>query len=245
MTMRIEDKTGNEITNLEVWKELFNTPQQKKHWKPGRSAHSIADFIIHHNGGEKISALIAKVLNESVILEKAIPEYEVPFDKYGRGRVHDLGVFGKTQSGKSLFVGVESKVDESFNKSVLDIYIESKAKQLSGISTNAPERIEGLLKLNFKKINPSVFNVRYQLLYSTAGTVAENADVSVLLIIVFKTALYDESKGLVNYRDYLKFIDMVESVKIPIEDSEAIAHSLSIGDKKLISVYWYLSAEDS
>ncbi len=243
--MRIEDKSGNEITSIEDWKKLFETPQQKDHWKVGRSAHSIADFIMHRNGEDKISALIEKVLDEAVILEKAIPEYEVQFDNYGRGRVHDLGIFGRTQSGKSLFVGIESKVDESFNKPVLDIYLESKAKQLSGISTKAPERIEDLLKLNFKKINPSVFDVRYQLLYATAGTVAENADIYVLLIIVFKTTDYNELKGLDNYRDYLKFIDLAESVKIPIDDSQAIAHKLSIGDKELISIYEYLSTKEN
>lgn len=153
--MRIEDTNGEEIISLEDWAKIFDTPQRKKHWKAGRSAHSIADFILNRGGEKRIAKLLERVVPEEVVLEKAIPEFEVRFDQFGRGRVHDLGVFGKTHSDKSIFIGIESKVDESFNRTVSEVYLEAKAKQIAGEATNAPARIENLLRLNFYNIEKS------------------------------------------------------------------------------------------
>ena len=235
--MRIEDTNGKEINSLEDWAKIFDTPQRKKHWKAGRSAHSIADFILNRGGEKRIAKLLEHVVPEEVVLEKAIPEFEVPFDKFGRGRVHDLGVFGTTHSGKSIFIGIESKVDESFNKTVSEVYLEAKDKQIAGKATNAPARIENLLKLNFHNIDPSVFDLRYQLLYATAGTVAVECDICVLLILVFKTHLYDELKALDNYRDYLQFIALADSSEILTDEGQAVAHRISVGGKELFSIY--------
>ena len=55
----------------------------------------------------------------------SVPESEVRFDQYGKGRVHDLGICGKTASERSLFVGVEAKVNETFGKSVGDEWREA------------------------------------------------------------------------------------------------------------------------
>ena len=64
------------------------------------------------------------------MLDRAISEYEQKFDDFrGRGRIHDLGIFGQTESGKSLFVGVEAKVDEPFGPFVHDAYLSAKAKR--------------------------------------------------------------------------------------------------------------------
>jgi len=123
--------------------------------------------------------------------------------------LHDVALFGKVQSGKSIFVGVEAKVDESFGPSVHDAYLKAKAKQIAGISTNAPERIEKLLAMHFSEPNISMFDVRYQLLYATAGTIAAGTDISVLYVIVFKTAMYSESISAENYRDYIQFMSKV------------------------------------
>ena len=235
--MRIEDTNGEEINSLEDWSKVFDTPQRKKHWKAGRSAHSIADFILNRSGEKRIAKLLERVVTEEMVLEKAIPEFEVPFDKFGRGRVHDLGVFGTTNSGKSIFIGIESKVDESFNRTVSEVYLEAKAKQIAGEATNAPARIENLLRLNFHNIGPSVFDLRYQLLYATAGTVAVDSDLYVLLILVFKTHLYEELKALDNYRDYLKFTALAESSEILNDEGQVVAHRISVGGKELFSIY--------
>lgn len=119
--MRIENSSGNEITSLEEWAAIYANPQQSHQWKEHRSAYSVAEFMLNHNGGDAIQSRVSEALGYSVQLDRAIPEYEVRFDQYGRGRVHDLGVFGHTKTGKSIFVGVEAKVDEPFGASALDV----------------------------------------------------------------------------------------------------------------------------
>lgn len=106
--MRIEDAQGVEIQSLDDWKKLYDTPQQSDHWKEHRSAYSVADFIINRNGAACLQARVSDVLGEPVDLERAIPEHEVRFDEYGRGRVHDLAIYGRSETGKNIFVGVEA-----------------------------------------------------------------------------------------------------------------------------------------
>lgn len=108
---------------------------------------------------------------------------------FGHGRMHDGGIFGETEDGKSIFIGVEAKVDESFGAPVLESYLKAKTRQIAGEPTNAPQRIEKLLAMHFNNPDVSMFDIRYQLLYATAGTIAAGADISVLYVTVFQTAL--------------------------------------------------------
>ena len=117
----------------------------------------------------------------------------------------------------------------------------AKTNELNGVKTNAPKRIEELLKRNFKVLKPEYFDLRYQLLYSTVGTLdATNnktkADISILLIIVFKTNLYNEVKGIENYRDYIRFVNCVDSERIKSK-SDIDIHKLKIDDRFMYSIY--------
>jgi hypothetical protein len=152
-----------------------------------------------------------------------VPQYERRFDQYGRGRVHDLGIFGQTEDDRSVLIGFGAKVDESYGPTVHDSYLQSKANQMTGTSTNAPERIEQLLAMHFSASDISMLDVRYQLLYATAGTLAPNADISLLYVVVFKTPLYDESIGANNYRDYIHFVNKVGGQPLALGDKGAIA----------------------
>ncbi|RZO86373.1 MAG: hypothetical protein EVA65_05465 [Oceanococcus sp.] len=237
--MRIEDSSGKEITSLEEWAGIYANPQQSHQWKEHRSAYSVADFLLNHDGGAAIQSRVAEALGHGVEFERIVPEYEQRFDQYGRGRVHDLGVFGRTESSQRLFVGVEAKVDEPFGASALDSYLSGKAKQIVGISTKGPERIEQLLALHFKEPDPTMFDVRYQLLYATAGTLAAEADVHVMYVIVFKTPLYDESVGAENYRDYIQFMDKVGAKGLRLPTKEAIGHVLDLKGQELVCLHEY------
>jgi len=235
--MKIIDNHGNEIQTLDDWAKIYNTPRGKVHWKEGRSAYSIADYVINHNGLAKISDRVAEVLDEGVEFSKVTPELELRIDEYGRGRVHDLGIYGHTTSSNSIFIGLESKVDESFNRSIGEVYLEAKAKQIGGSRTKAPDRIEELLKKHFRKPDKNVFQLRYQLLYATVGTLAAKQDISVMYILVFKTDLYDDLKALDNLKDYIAFINANRSEELPSSRPESKAHLLKIGRKNLYSIY--------
>lgn len=237
--MKIESKDGRAVHTLDDWAGLYVTPQQSHQWKEHRSAYSVADFVIHSNGAEHLQRRVSEVLSEPVSFERIVPEYEQRFDRFGRGRVHDLGIFGEAADGRSVFVGVEAKVDESFGPTVHDSYLQSKANQITGTSTNAPDRIENLLAMHFSVPDVSMFDVRYQLLYATAGTLAADADLSVLYVVVFKTPLYDESVGANNYRDYIHFVNKVGGKPLALDDKGAIAHEIMFDDRRLVCVHEY------
>ena len=239
--MRIEDSKGCEIRTLDEWSMIYDKDGEKPQWEPGRSAHSVAEFILNHNGVEQLQRRLDDVLGQSVSFERMVPEYEQRFDSYGRGRMHDLGIFGTTASGQSLFVGVEAKVDEPFGATIGDSYRKAKAKQRAGTPTKAPQRIEELLALHLSTPDSSMFDLRYQLLYATAGTIAAGADVSVLYVIVFKTPLYDEALGASNYDDYTRFIAKVGGQPLPASDEGPIAHELTLDGKRLVCVHEYFA----
>lgn len=241
--MKYFDSYNKPIETIEDWEnQIFKATKKEKHWKVGRSAHSIANFMMNKNGEQTIKNIVSEVLSEDVIFERAVPELEIRFDKYGHGREHDLGIYGRTsKSNKSIFIGVESKVDESFNETILEVYLKSKSKTLSGISTNSDNRIEDLLKKHYSEVTPEHFNLRYQLLYSTVGTLeadfdSKPVDIAILFIIVFKTDLYDEVLGLENYKDYVRFSNSLDSRKIE-NSSNLDIRELKIDGQTLYSVY--------
>lgn len=247
--MKYFDSYNNPIATLDDWEQqIFKATKKEKHWKVGRSAHSIADYMMNKNGEQTIKEIVAELLSEDVILERATPELEIRFDKYGHGREHDLGIFGRTvKSDKSIFIGVESKVDESFNETILDSYLKAKSKTLSGISTNSDTRIEELLGKHYSEVTPEHFNLRYQLLYSTVGTLnaeIENkpTDIAILFIIVFKTNLYDEVLGLENYKDYARFVKSLNGQKIKNSFNIDI-RELIIDGRTLYSIYMNIDGE--
>lgn len=229
--MRIECK-GTPISTLEEWQNTIFIGQKAMHWKEGRSAHSLCHFILNNSGDVVIKELVASSIKEELTLDVAYPEYQVCFDQYGHGREHDLGIFGQTKSGKNIFVGVEAKVDETFGETIQTKYLTEKAKELNRVTTNAPKRIEELLKFNFQHITRSDFDLRYQLLHATAGTLAVDADVHVLLVLVFKTDDYNEEIGKGNYNDFLKFVKRTEAEELGNDQFK-----LKRKDKELLIIY--------
>ena len=233
--MEVKNKDNQPIKNMIDWgKEI---PQ--KDWVEGRSAYSLADYVLNKEGLDKFKTILQELLKDEVVFEKAIPEYEVRFDKFGKGRFHDLGVLGKTKStDKTFFVGIESKVDETFGQTVSEAYISATIKRLNGENTHAPERIEKLLEQNFgNKIKNKYFDIRYQLLYATIGTLEAKTDISLLFIVVFKTNSYDKAKGNENHRDYRQFIQNMISEKIPFCIDNVEVHKLTIDNRQMYSIY--------
>lgn len=237
--MRIETSAGEEIRSLDDWKKLYDSPHQIHQWKEHRSAYSVADFVLNRNGGAQLEAIVSNALRKEVCFDRAIPEHEIRFDSYGKGRVHDLALFGQTSSGESIFVGVEAKVDETFGVPVRDAYLAARARKIVGKATNAPERIEELLRLHFSSSDVSMFDVRYQLLYSTAGTRAADADLAVLFVAVFRTPLFDEAIGAQNYKDYVDFITKISGRPIGIKGDSALAHEVFVGGRALVCLHKY------
>ena len=232
--MRIENTEGKPLNCLDDWERIHNP----KKWKEGRSAYSVADFIVKRDGARKLQDRISSILGTPVTFHKIIPEYEVRFDQYGKGRVHDLGIFGKTQSGKSLFVGVEAKVNESFGNYVTVEWRKAQERIESGKGTLLDKRIMQLSNRVNDVLGVSEWDkVKYQLLYGTVGTIDAKKDVSVFYVAVFKTSFYDCKAGESNHQDYQQFIERAGGVPTQDNGNKASSHVLTLGGKQLIAIY--------
>ena len=247
--MKIVDSQDQTISNLTEWRSrIFDRTSKEKDWKRGRSAHSLAEFIMHRNGASYLEKRISAVLSRQVMLEQAKPEYLARFDSYpGNPSNLDLGITGylkRSSLKEGLFVGVEAKVDETFAGTVRSRYSSAMRTREAGKNTNAPERVKGLLSNYFSvKDSPcsSRFaDIRYQLLTGTAGTVATPYDVSVFYILVFRTSLYNERKGFKNRQDYENFMEATCGKPLVQDGKDFRADELQLGERKLVCVYDYV-----
>ena len=240
--MKIVDYHGSVISTLQEWERHFDN---SKHWKRGRSAYSLADFILNHNGAALLESRVSSVLSERVTFELATPEYRAKFDRYGKPSQLDLGIFGNIGSGKGLFVGVEAKVDEPFGPTVGERYRKALEKLERKEHSKASKRVQELLSRYFSEFDPpqdSRFaDIRYQLLTAAAGTVSVQKDVVVLYILVFKTHAYDEQKGEENYRDYKRFLDCAGGETLTQPRQDVLAHELTLYGKRLVSIHEYVN----
>ena len=145
----------------------------------------------------------------------------------------------KTASERSLFVGVEAKVNETFGKSVGNEWREANKQR--GANTNLPQRIKELCARfnDAPRITEDSPDIKYQLLYGAAGTVAAGADVSVFYVAVFRSDAYDPSVGEENHQDYLRFVECAGGEPIGPDGRGASAHLVMLGDKELVSIYEY------
>ena len=167
--MKVQTSQERDIITLADWAELFSSPRRKRQWRKGRSAYSLADFIMKNSGASRMESVLGEVLGCRVDLETAVPEFRAAFDGFpGNVSNLDLGVQGSTGRDASLFVGVEAKVDETFGNTVDREYQGGLRKRDNGASTNLPERVENLvtrfgagdLRSMLDRFGP----VRYQLL---------------------------------------------------------------------------------
>lgn len=106
-----------EIRDILDWKKAFcasySGQDNDYHWQLGRSGERLAnDFIADGACGEEtMMKMVSGFLHTNdVSLEKAYIEHGSKFDKYSRRRVQDLAIFGNAK-GKSIFIGIEAKVD--------------------------------------------------------------------------------------------------------------------------------------
>jgi hypothetical protein len=225
--------TSQPIENIDEWKELCPPEKGDVHWKDGRSARELAKEWIRNRGNNLIKLLEQSNDFKGVNLIKASPEYESRFDKFGRGRVHDLLLLGR-QSEKNVIVSVEAKVDESFGSdTVSSYYMKSIIKQLNNINTRVPDRIMDLIKALFSKPYDSrIHLLQYQLLHAAAGTIAEakkqGAAKALLVIHVFKTPLADPDKLAVNRDNLDLFVNVISSGKYTYINSNDIIGPITI-----------------
>ena len=216
--MKISNKNNRLITNLESWKTAFIEVDKEKNWEEGRSACTLAKYFTTPNieesyGIEKIKEYFKALGFSNPRFEFAEIEHPSPFDEYSRPRMQDLVIKGESEKGRILAC-IEAKVDEKFRNEVFNqAYKNAKQDKIKYPNSNAQKRIEELcdkyLNVSAESINSEdENNIRYQLLYYLAGSICEAKEygnVVFMPIMVFKTNMYDVSKGKRNREDYEQF----------------------------------------
>ena len=123
-------------------------------------------------------------------------------------------------------------------------YSSAMKTREAGKSTNAPERVKGLLSKYFSvqgSPDSSRFaDIRYQLLTGTAGTVAALGEISVFYIVVFRTSMYDERRGLSNQQDYESFMEAGHGKLLTRDGTNFRADELELVGKRLVCIYDYV-----
>lgn len=199
-----------EIHNVEDWVKSFDP---SKNDEDGKSAKTLAQFCKENDVESIIKEWITPIVGEDFSLDTAMPEMSTKFDNYGKGRTHDLGIYGKTVSGKRIFIGVEAKVNETFGGTVQSVYDKVAYLKSVGKNSNLDARIEGLKKKYFPDL--PLDDIRYQLLYAIAGTLCEEAEVKILLFVTFETRQFKVESGQRNDNDLNDFLKLLDIEIVP------------------------------
>ena len=234
----IRNKLGTELIDLQSWQDGFIAiDKEPKHWRKDFSAHSLGLFFTKGNENNGISAgqewverLIQTLIGSPFIFKEAEIEHASKVDNYRGGqRMQDLAIWGEC-SGKSVFMAVEAKVLESFDRTIIEAYNNAlEYKKEENPRSKKDKRIEDLIARFFPAKLPTdekVCNLRYQLLHYVAASQQEGfslveskkglnerkqADIVVLPILVFRTPHYfeDEEQAKANKQDYLSCISQI------------------------------------
>ena len=214
--MIITNKKGTILKDLSSWEIGFNEVDNEKHWKKGRSAYSLADYMLNHNGKSLIDSLLQQISDGKYNIssvKKACIEHESKFDKYrGTGRMNDLALFGENDK---YFIGIEAKVDETFGDTILEAYNEGAKEKKSNPNSKKAQRVLDLVKKYYNQdtITDKIGQYRYQLLHYLAGAMAENDKLVLMPVLVFHTKEYSMEKGSNNQQDFFDFMQSLNFKK--------------------------------
>ena len=205
--MKLEISKTNIITTVEQWKQFAPPKDKEKHWKDGRSAKSLAQFMTDKNQVKKLESILNELGYDTKGIISCTPEANTALPGTGNGRNHDLLMIGK-----DFVAGIEAKVSESFGKTI--------SKELMGASENKQYRIDTLAKELFGcEINADSGDLKYQLLTGAYGTLREaknnKKSKALFLVIVFTDGITREDENAVNrnnddFKNFCKCINLSE-----------------------------------
>lgn len=209
-------KNDSKILTLEEWAR-YAGPKSSIQWVDDRSAKEAARAWLEQLG----SGLPVEVANTLAShdafgpIQKwvAEPEAQLPFDSFpGEPRNSDLVVYAQDAFGPFL-IAVEAKADEPFAETVADTLASSVERRLVNGRSNGIDRVQQLATALFgprQGKEPSLNNIRYQLLTATAGALCEaerrKMNRAILLIHEFVTNKTADEKHDANAKDLDHFI---------------------------------------
>ncbi|MBQ8037307.1 MAG: hypothetical protein IJ268_09955 [Proteobacteria bacterium] len=222
-------KPDKEVHSMKDWEYEF---EPKKNLKIGRSAHCLAKFMMEQDGLAKIlERLKGDLYDEDVSegfgefynnmlkyvhIDKCIIEKPDPFDVYPNPRKHDLAIYGRMK-GRKFKILVEAKVDESFGPTVEEAYQASLDNPHSQLHYMIDELLDQYSQdeIQWEYLKKCRYQLLHDLVAANNGKDYEGSDeyynLTVMLVLVFKTNLYDSSKGRDNLMVVGNFIHFSET----------------------------------
>lgn len=207
MRIVITTEDGVVINSTEKWRELAPPMEPILHWKDYRSAKELAKSIFE-NG-----TLVPKIVSVLERFNIPVPEdmHGVPEKatelRWGCGgpRKHDLFFI---DNNSTIVIGIETKADEPFDKSVKDK--RKIAKKNADGGKNMSARLDGILNYLYNNYPPdNKEDLMYQLLSATAGVILEAEDKKInqacVMFLIFNSDRLDENKKKKNEEDWQKF----------------------------------------
>ena len=219
-------KNNNIITTVEEWYQFAPPKAKGKHWKDGRSAKSLAQFMTDKNQVKKLEDILVELKYDTNGVISCTPEANTVLPCKGNGRNHDLLMIGE-----DFVVGIEAKVSEPFGEEISTELIEA--------SDNKKGRIDKLANELFGcKINEvkDGLELRYQLLTGVYGTLleAENNKKSkaLFLVIVFTDGITREDENAVN-RNNDDFKNFCQQIVLSAEGGTICKSNVDLTIKKV------------
>ena len=219
-------KNNNIITTVEEWYQFAPPKAKGKHWKDGRSAKSLAQFMTDKNQVKKLEDILVELKYDTNGVISCTPEANTVLPCKGNGRNHDLLMIGE-----DFVVGIEAKVSEPFGEEISTELIEA--------SDNKKGRIDKLANELFGcKINEvkDGLELRYQLLTGVYGTLleAENNQKSkaLFLVVVFTDGLTSEDENAVN-RNNDDFKNFCQQIGLSAEGGTICKSNVALTIKKV------------
>ena len=199
----------------EVWKELLSNDE---HWKPGRSAWSVAYSWREACG---VPPEVVRLLGNNVGLIGMRPEYSVGFGhEGGTGGPVRCDVFARVEvAGSTCALVIEAKVDEPFGDE-LGVWRLGDADNLDSVS-NREVRLKKICKVLGLDFPPGD-DMRYQLFSQTFAAVrmAERLRADMAAIIV--QSFCDNDSG---HDDFLAFCRQFDAQPAVGDASEVVLRS--------------------
>lgn len=228
----------SKIRSLREWYDKCPPKANLRHWKDGHSAKETAKHWLHTIPQPFKDLLRTQELKYSL----CSPEYESKFDSYKNGRNHDLLLLAKNNNSKNVVISIESKVDESFGDTVANTLAATEKEIIKKPKSKARDRINELRIALFLAENVNQDNLRYQLLTTVAGTIAEakkqGAKSAYLLVQTFVSDEINTKKHNDNQNDLNEFLNVFTNSKhSKIENNELL------GPFRIITNNEYLSSD--
>lgn len=221
---------NGKVETLNQWEANFN---DGRHWKEGRSAYSLAVFVLERDGLNRIAEILKPSLGDNVEFQSCDVEASVKFDNFPRPSQRDMVLIGKVNNVGKVFITVEAKVDESFGNKVSQIQNKGRLGDL-------------LRKFSLTDFSDKQ-NLRYQLFHAAAATIekgnyGQDFQKSVMLVLVFKTkgyrndVDYNQRKGDKNYGDFCNFMKAIGASKQGDNEVWTLDHD----GKEITFIYSYI-----